>query len=407
MLAFISFYYAFMGVAYCLAIPFLCFLSFKQKYKDAIKRRFFIPTSFDTSFSYHWFHACSFGEVQSLSPIIHPLEKSLDTNAKILLTTATKTGYNCAKTLFPNCTIHYMPFEIFIPFWLHKKRILTLTILEAEFWLMPLFCAKKNGARTFGLNTRISSHSFHRYLKFKFFYVKLFSQFSMIFAQSKEDKKRLLQLGAKNIQIFGNLKLAQTPNITAHYSTKKPLWIIASTHCKKGISEESLILEEILKALDHKDSTLKDTHFLFAPRHPERFLEVENILNTTLIKHNLPKIVKTSENGIQNALQSPFILLDSIGALNNLYAIAKGVILGGSFLENIGGHNPIEPAFFNTHLISGVHIFNQKALFSTISDYYLCEISALHILLTQNLKCAKITQSLDITHFLKQITKGK
>ena len=51
-----------------------------------------------------------------------------------------------------------------------------------------------------------------------------------------------------------------------------------------------------------------------------------------------------------------------------LFIIADIVILGGSFVPN-GGHNPIEPAFFHTRLISGPYIFNQEALFASIKGY--------------------------------------
>ena len=65
---------------------------------------------------------------------------------------------------------------------------------------------------------------------------------------------------------------------------------------------------------------------------------------------------------------SDIILVDKLGLLNNIYAISDIVILGGAF-ENIGGHNPIEPAFFNCKLISGENIFNQKSLFECVNNY--------------------------------------
>ncbi len=66
-----------------------------------------------------------------------------------------------------------------------------------------------------------------------------------------------------------------------------------------------------------------------------------------------------------------------MGELNNIYAISDCVILGGSFIETAGGHNPIEPAFFGCKLISGKVIFNQKSLFEAINDYYLIDRGSL------------------------------
>ena len=60
-----------------------------------------------------------------------------------------------------------------------------------------------------------------------------------------------------------------------------------------------------------------------------------------------------------------------MGELNNIYAISDVVILGGGFIKSAGGHNPIEPAFFNNIVISGDVIFNQKALFECVEDAYM------------------------------------
>jgi 3-deoxy-D-manno-octulosonic-acid transferase len=57
-----------------------------------------------------------------------------------------------------------------------------------------------------------------------------------------------------------------------------------------------------------------------------------------------------------------------MGELINIFNISDAVILGGAF-EKIGGHNPIEPAYFNCSVISGKHIFNQKALFECVNNY--------------------------------------
>ena len=61
-----------------------------------------------------------------------------------------------------------------------------------------------------------------------------------------------------------------------------------------------------------------------------------------------------------------------MGELINIFAISDAVILGGAF-EKIGGHNPIEPAAFGCAIISGVHYFNQKALFECVKDYVIVE----------------------------------
>jgi len=57
------------------------------------------------------------------------------------------------------------------------------------------------------------------------------------------------------------------------------------------------------------------------------------------------------------------ILVDAMGELNNIYAISDIAILGGAFREDVGGHNPLEPAHFGCKIITGKHFFHQKELF--------------------------------------------
>ena len=100
---------------------------------------------------------------------------------------------------------------------------------------------------------------------------------------------------------------------------------------------------------------------------------MENLIKNFCKKHNL------SYNTIEKGLKSDIILVDRMGELINIYSVADIVILGGSFVDNVGGHNPLEVAYFNKPLISGKYIFNQKALFEMVGDYYLIDKSNLNI----------------------------
>ncbi|EES90018.1 lipid IV(A) 3-deoxy-D-manno-octulosonic acid transferase [Helicobacter canadensis] len=405
---FVSFYYLLLCIAHICALPFLFFLSFKSKYTTSIKRRFFLPHFINSKMQIHWFHACSYGEVKSLQGIITSLSYLLKPNEQILLTTTTQTGYTLAKQLFPNAITCFLPFETFIPFWTKNLKIKSLTLIEAELWLMPLFCAKNKKASTLLINARISSNSYNKYRKLTFFYRRLFTLVDNIFCQEKKDKQYLKTLGAKNIKVFGNLKLAEIPQITKHYQKpSQELWLIASTHEKNSQQEEVLILKEILKILPKNSPN--NPRILFAPRHPERFKSLIKTLNALLKQNHCPNLSVASQNGIQVSINAPFGFIDTLGELNNLYSIASLVILGGSFLPNIGGHNPIEPAFFRTKLISGPYIYNQKSLFKSLQNYSLTNLENLHKILAKSdlLPPSKITKKLDITKIINIIRNEK
>lgn len=349
-------YYIFAIFIYIISIPFLIFSCFKQKYRYSIPQRFFLK-NFSLSFSpSFWFHACSYGEIKSLEPILEAMPKE-----SILITTITQTGYNLAKNTYKdydNIEVKFLPFEIFIPFWRHRlKSLQTLVVTEAELWYMLFNIAKSTGAKTMLINSRISSRSFPKYKKLSWFYKKIFQKIDETFTQSLDDSNRIKELGAKNIQTFGNLKLFNTPKITEEYpKSSKTTFIASSTHPM----EEDLILKAFL--------TLRKTencYLMIAPRHPERFAEVREIIEKNLA--NTPYAYKIFSQ-VKVDDKCDVLLIDTLGELNNLYKISDIVILGGSFAK-VGGHNPIEPAFFGNKLISGPYIFNQNSLFEAIDGY--------------------------------------
>lgn len=340
------FYYLLLSIIYILVIPYLIFKSRNTKYKKAIPAKFFLIENSRFKENGIWFHSCSMGETKAIKPLIENYKE----NANISV--ITNTGYAEAKTITSN--VRYLPFEIFLPFWINKQKV--LVVMEAELWYMLFLFAKKRGAKTFLINARISDKSYKSYKRFSFFYKKIFDNIDKVFAQSVEDKKRLEELGAKNIEVIGNIKLAQLPQKRFNFEKPKSIVITAaSTH----ENEEKLILD----SYDKKFGKL-----LIVPRHPERFEKVNLLIeefrkNKNLSYHRYSK----KEN-----FDSDIILVDKMGILNDIYAISDVVILGGAF-EKIGGHNPIEPAYFNCKLISGKNIFNQKSLFECIKNYYLIE----------------------------------
>ncbi|MGE4382820.1 MAG: lipid IV(A) 3-deoxy-D-manno-octulosonic acid transferase [Arcobacter sp.] len=340
------FYYLVLSVIYILAIPYLIFKSQSSKYKKAIPAKFFLKNNSRFKENGIWFHSCSMGETKAIKPLIENYKEQAN------ISVITNTGFEEAKSI--NQNVRYLPFEIFLPFWINRQKV--LVVMEAELWYMLFLIAKNKGAKTFLINARISDKSYNSYKKFSFFYKKIFENIDKVFAQSEIDKVRLEELGAKNIEVIGNIKLAQLPQ--KKIDLKKPSGILitaASTH----ENEEELIMNSYKKEFGK---------LVIVPRHPERFLKVDLLLREFAKEKNL-SYHKYSQ---KEDFESDIILVDKMGILNDIYAISDVVILGGAF-EKIGGHNPIEPAFFGCKLISGKNIFNQKSLFECIKNYYLIE----------------------------------
>lgn len=257
---------------------------------------------------------------------------------------------------------------------------------------MLFLCAKNKGTKTILINARISDKSYKSYKKFSFLYKRIFKNIDKVFAQSQKDKDRLLELGAKNVEVIGNIKLAQLPKTFLGLQRLNEIVICAASTHK---NEEELILN----SYDKKYGKL-----IIVPRHPERFDEVDILIKKFVQNKNITYHRYSKEDDFN----SDIILIDKMGILNDIYSISDVVILGGAF-ENIGGHNPIEPAFFGCKIISGKNIFNQHSLFECIENYYIIENNQLKEYLERIEKLEKpvLQKSGTLQPIIKEIENGR
>ncbi len=380
-------YYTLSVGLYIVALPLLVSLSFKQKYRQSIPARFFLfknPRLKQTDTI--WFHVCSLGESRAIKPILDLLGER-----EVSITTITHTGHT--EALKYKADVRYLPYEMFLPFWIKKQSV--LVILEAELWYMLIVIAALRGSRIILLNARISEKSAKRYLQFAWFYQKMLRHVEIIYAQSQADKNRFLALGAKNIQVVGNIKLATKITTTKEYEKPKQECIVAgSTHD----GEEDWILKsyvEYKKAVNAK--------LFIVPRHPERFDAVFTLMQTHATKNGLT-LSRLSEN---QKFDSDMILVDAMGELNNIYAISDIAILGGAFKEDVGGHNPLEPAFFGCKIITGKHFFHQKELFKYVHHVQYVEPYEIHkaLLACGSLPNSMVEEKIDLEPIVEKILK--
>lgn len=343
---------------YIVALPLLIYLSFKPKYKESIPSRFFLfKNPRFKGKNGIWFHVCSLGEARALKPILDKLSSQ-----DVKITTITQTGQGEAKKY--KAEIRYLPYEMFLPLWVQKEKI--LVVLEAEFWYMLFLVARAKSARVILLNARISEKSAKRYLQFAWFYKMLLSNVEVIFAQSEADKNRFLALGAKNIEVIGNIKLANTIIKTKDYQ-KPPCEVIVAGSTHEG--EEESVLKAFVEYKKQSDAKL-----FIVPRHPERFEKVYAIMQEYASRESL-SLERFSSS---KEFNSDMILVDAMGELNNIYAISDIAILGGAFRDDVGGHNPLEPAYFGCKIITGKHFFHQRELFRYVHHVQYVEADEIH-----------------------------
>lgn len=343
-LAFDLFYTFAAAVLYAVAFPLLILASFKKKYRESLPARFFGINNPPFDANDIWFHVCSLGEAKAIAPLIERLRSK-----RVAISVITHTGHEAA--LKYGVQVRYLPYEIGLWFWIRHPK--TVVVLEAEFWYLLFRLARRRGGRVIALNARISERSFPKYYRLRWFYRRLFDECDRIFCQSGEDMARFIALGARNVEVVGNIKLAQKIETTRMYPKPSGTVIVAaSTH--EG--EEEGIVRGYIAYREHNPSA----RLLVVPRHPERFEKVGELITKTA---PATRLSRWSES---QTLSEDITLIDAMGELNNLYAIGDIAILGGAFAP-IGGHNPLEPARFGCKIITGEEIFLQRELFKYVS----------------------------------------
>ena len=312
-----------------------------------------------------WIHAVSVGEVTSTIPLIQEIKKRYPSQ-KIILSTVTVTGnYTATIRVREVDAVIYFPLDY--PF-IVKKVIRQIKpklfiILETELWPNILRELKRNNIPSVVVSGRISNRSYHKYRWGRFFFTKVLDNIHLFCMQTEVDSKRIINIGADKDRVttVGNLKFDQcVPTITTEEKENlynmlslkegQTIFIAGSTH--KG--EENIVLE-VFKNLK---KTYEDLILILAPRHPERFDEVADLIS----HQKLRSIKKTKIKVAQKSNHHDIILLDTIGELSKLYSIGTIIFVGGS-LVSTGGHNVLEPVAYKKAVIFGPHMDN----FSEIS----------------------------------------
>jgi len=90
---------------------------------------------------------------------------------------------------------------------------------------------------------------------------------------------------------------------------------------------------------------------ILAPRHPERFDQVATLVGQLGIR------CYRRSHWAGEPLAGGVLLLDTIGELAALYALADVAFVGGSLVPR-GGHNIIEPAQHGVAIVVGNHTEN-------------------------------------------------
>jgi 3-deoxy-D-manno-octulosonic-acid transferase len=315
-----------------------------------------------------WIHCVSVGETQAARPLVQRLRKQYP-NHRIAISTITLTGQNLAREVFKHdaAKIFYFPFDWR---WVVRRTLTAINpasvlVMETELWPGFLRECKRQQIPVALVNGRLSEQSFRRYRLIRVFMKRVLSSINLAIMQTEADAERLRALGmdATTTLVSGNVKFdagttPTTNSLTNEFrerfklSDDAALILAVSTHDP----EEVIILNSFRQVISRSQPKPR---LMIAPRHPERFAEVADLLEAS----GLNWVRRTSPSEASDG-QADVILLDSIGELNALYSLASIVFVGGSIAKT-GGHNILEPAAVGASVITGPHTYNFESIVET------------------------------------------
>ncbi|OPX20108.1 MAG: hypothetical protein BZ151_05790 [Desulfobacca sp. 4484_104] len=309
-----------------------------------------------------WLHGVSVGEISAAAPLVEELQKQFPA-APIFLSTGTETGQAMARKLYPPpLTVIYFPLDWpwAVRRYLEHIRPDMFIALETELWPNFLHAAHSFGVKLALVNARLSDKSFRRYLKFCFFFSDIINYFALIAASTAEDARRFQALGARpeKVVVTGSTKWDRL--VAPQHSEKIPklrrrlgsqdnlIFLAASTH-----PGEELV---IIKAFQALRVPYPNLLLILTPRHPERAPAVGQLLAQAGLSYHFWSQIKTGKEGRQH----PVLVVDTIGELFSLYALADLVFVGGSLVPH-GGQNILEAAAWGKVPLYGPHLENFRS----------------------------------------------
>lgn len=291
-----------------------------------------------------WFHAASLGEFEQAIPIIEALKKEFK-QYKILVTFFSPSGYEVRKNYNLADVICYLPLDSksnarkFI-----KEVNPTLAVfIKYEFWPNFLNELKKNEIPTILVSGILRENQ----LFFKWyggFMKKSLEAFDHFFVQNVTSKTLLNTINFKNVTIAGDTRFDRVSKILEQDNKldfisefkNNQYTVVAGSTWKEG--------KELLVNYINNEAS-ENEKFIIAPHTIKRDAILE------LQKSIQKKTVLYSTKAGKNLEEYQVFIIDTIGILTKIYAVANVAYVGGGL--KTGLHNILEPATFGIPVVIG------------------------------------------------------
>lgn len=302
---------------------------------------------------YYWFHGASVGELQSLQPIISAPDWRLPSYGT-LVTAVSASGVSYTEQQELGET-HLLPLDCgcWLAPPLRKGTPKAFIFGETELWPGLLSLLQARSVPCCMVNARLRDEAWEWYSRFRFLFAPLLSRLKLVCASDQASAERLCRLGApeERVQVTGNAKYDCVPPSTTPQESEslrqalfegepRPVLVLGSLHP----GEEGIWIEALQR-------TEKRLSVILAPRHMEKVDHFRNELKQS----ELPYVARSERRSVPQEDRHQILLLDSLGELESMYAIADAAFVGATLIP-LGGHNPFQPARYGVPPVVGPNI---------------------------------------------------
>jgi 3-deoxy-D-manno-octulosonic-acid transferase len=317
-----------------------------------------------------WLHGSSAGEVAVLRPLVAALERD-HAAVPLVISAFTSTGLEAARKLYARHRVVPLPFDVsfVVARYLRHFSPRLIVVAESEFWPNLIEVARRRGVPVALVNGKMSAKSFRVHARTRLI-PRALAKLTFAAVQTDEHARRLEALGVERsrLHVTGNMKydLARAAaSADEARELRRALGYDAGDVVIIGGSLHDGEDEALLAAYAAARERCGKCALVVVPRYPAEAEVVERRVRAL-------GLAATRKTAVAAGALAPgrggVLVVDTVGELGRLYAIADLAFVGGSLFfrgANKGGHNLMEPAILGVPVLFGPYNFSFK---ETVDD---------------------------------------
>ncbi len=350
-----------------LSSPVVLFmLIFSRRWRNALAKRLGFCRKRESQRPAVWIHGVSVGEVLAAKELVRLIEEEMPW-LEVVISTTTRTGQQAARRQYPDKHLFYFPLDLSFA----TRRVVArvrpslVLLMELELWPNFLLTTSRSNIPVLLANGRMSTKSARDYKTLQKVIPEPMNRVAHYCVQSEEYAARFRALGVPpdRLTITGSMKFdnvldalkgAVEDEYRRRLQIDRGCFVLMGGSTHSG--EDDILVDTYLAILE----TDSKARLILCPRHPERLDDVESLIRARGLQlarlSTLPTTGPTTDEDTRR-VRGAVILVDTVGELARLYALAELVFVGGS-LTRRGGQNMMEPAGLGKAVVVGPNTWN-------------------------------------------------